>query len=127
MPDATSPVQAFGTHLLIELTGGKGLDDAARVERAFRDCVAACGATLLHLHTHRFEPYGITGVAMLAESHITAHTWPEIGYGAFDVFMCGTATPWPAVDVLRRTFSATDIRVSKIERGPGGAKNLAAE
>ena len=108
-----------GTHLIIELKGATGLDDKARVERAFHDCVAATGSTLLHIHLHRFQPHGVSGVAVLAESHITVHTWPELGYGAFDVFMCGKADPWHAVDVLGRAFETSDIEVKEISRGIG--------
>jgi len=108
-----------GTHLIIEVVGGAGLDDEARIQQAFRDCVAHCGATLLHIHTHKFSPQGVSGVAVLAESHISVHTWPEIGYGAFDVFMCGDAEPWRAVDVLKRAFDTDDVRVREFLRGDG--------
>ncbi|MEO0819228.1 MAG: adenosylmethionine decarboxylase [Pseudomonadota bacterium] len=106
-----------GTHLIIEVVDGEGLDEEARIQRALRDCVSACGATLLHIHTHKFSPQGVSGVAVLAESHISVHTWPEIGYGAFDVFMCGDAEPWQAVDVLRRAFDAGDVLVKELLRG----------
>ncbi|MFO7856053.1 MAG: adenosylmethionine decarboxylase [Paracoccaceae bacterium] len=106
-----------GTHLIIEVVDGTGLDDQARIETAFRDCVEECGATLLHIHTHKFSPQGVSGVAVLAESHISVHTWPEIGYGAFDVFMCGDAEPWKAVEVLRRAFEAGEVRVRELLRG----------
>ncbi|PTW51873.1 MULTISPECIES: adenosylmethionine decarboxylase [Rhodovulum] len=106
-----------GTHLIIEVVDGEGLDDEARIQKAFRDCVDECGATLLHIHTHKFSPQGVSGVAVLAESHISVHTWPEIGYGAFDVFMCGDAEPWRAVEVLRAAFDAGDIRVKELLRG----------
>ncbi len=106
-----------GTHLIIEVVDGEGLDDEARIEKAFRDCVDECGATLLHIHTHKFSPQGVSGVAVLAESHISVHTWPEIGYGAFDVFMCGEATPWKAVEVLRQAFDAGEVRVRELLRG----------
>jgi S-adenosylmethionine decarboxylase len=108
-----------GTHLIIEVVDGTGLDDEARIQQAFRDCVATCGATLLHIHTHKFSPQGVSGVAVLAESHISVHTWPEIGYGAFDVFMCGEAEPWRAVEVLRRAFDAGEMRVRELLRGEG--------
>jgi S-adenosylmethionine decarboxylase len=111
-----------GTHLIIEVIEGKGLDDEARIQQAFRDCVEECGATLLHIHTHKFSPQGVSGVAVLAESHISVHTWPEIGYGAFDVFMCGDAAPWKAVDVLRAAFDAGDVRVKELLRGEGLAQ-----
>jgi S-adenosylmethionine decarboxylase len=108
-----------GTHLIIEVIEGEGLDDEGRIQQAFRDCVTTCGATLLHIHTHKFSPQGVSGVAVLAESHISVHTWPEIGYGAFAVFMCGDAQPWRAVDVLRGAFSAREVRVKELLRGEG--------
>ena len=108
-----------GTHLIIEVVKGEGLDNEDRIQQAFRDCVDACGATLLHIHTHKFSPQGVSGVAVLAESHISVHTWPEIGYGAFDVFMCGDAAPWRAVEVLARAFGTADVRVKELLRGDG--------
>jgi S-adenosylmethionine decarboxylase len=108
-----------GTHLIIEVVNGHGLDDEARIAQAFRDCVDRCGATLLHIHTHKFSPQGVSGVAVLAESHISVHTWPEIGYGAFDVFMCGDADPWQAVGVLKAAFGTEDVRVRELLRGEG--------
>ena len=108
-----------GTHLIIEVIEGEGLDDQDRIESAMKDCVTECGATLLHIHTHRFSPQGVSGVAVLAESHISVHTWPEIGYGAFDVFMCGDAEPRKAVEVLRRAFDARDVQVKEFLRGEG--------
>src|ERR1700761_8453003 len=81
-----------GSHLTIDFWGAKGLNDKDRIEQAMRDAVDAAGATLLHIHLHTSEPNGgISGVAVLAESHISVHTWPERGYAAFDVFMCGDA------------------------------------
>lgn len=108
-----------GNHLIIEVVDGTGLDDEMRIQQAFRDCVTECGATLLHLHTHKFSPQGVSGVAVLAESHISVHTWPEIGYGAFDVFMCGDAEPWRAISVLKRAFNTSDVRVKSLRRGEG--------
>ena len=108
-----------GTHLIIEVVNGKGLNDEGLIETAFRRCVDECGATLLHVHTHKFSPQGVSGVAILAESHISVHTWPEIGYGAFDVFMCGNAKPWNAIAVLEEIFETGDVRVQEILRGDG--------
>ena len=108
-----------GTHLIIDVNGGKGLDCVATVEKAFLDCIAACGATLIHIHLHRFSPQGVSGVAVLAESHISVHTWPEAGYGAFHVFMCGDTDPWKAVGILRTAFDAKDVKVRELLRGEG--------
>jgi S-adenosylmethionine decarboxylase len=106
-----------GTHLIIEVTKGTGLDCETRIQNAFRRMVEVCGATLLHIHTHKFSPQGVSGVAVLAESHISVHTWPEIGYGAFDVFMCGDAEPWKAVDVLKEAFETSTVDVRELLRG----------
>ncbi len=106
-----------GTHLIIEVAEGSGLDDADRIETAFREIIAAAGATLLHIHLHKFTPQGISGVAVLAESHISVHTWPEIGYGAFDVFMCGDARPEAAIPVLKRVFATDRVDVKTLHRG----------
>ena len=107
-----------GTHLIIDLWGARGIDDLGAVERALRDCVAVCGATLLHLHLHHFSPnHGVSGVAVLAESHISVHTWPERGYAAFDVFMCGDTHPHEAVAVLRAAFAPERVEVHEYLRG----------
>lgn len=109
-----------GCHLIIDLFGAKHLADEARIRQAFIDCIEACGATLLHIHTHVFEPNGgVSGVAVLAESHISTHTWPERDYAAFDVFMCGDAKPHEAVEILRAAFEAREVKVTEILRGHG--------
>lgn len=108
-----------GTHLIIEVVDGSSLDCQATVEAALLRCVKASRATLLHIHLHKFSPQGVSGVAVLAESHISVHTWPEVGFGAFDAFMCGEADPWACVEILREAFSAGDVRVTEFLRGEG--------
>ena len=110
-----------GTHLIVEFAGAEGLNDVERIDRALRQAAAASGASLLHIHTHKFTPQGVTGVAVLAESHISVHTWPEKGYGAFDVFMCGDADPHAAVEVLRSAFGPTEVQIVEHLRGEGVA------
>lgn len=98
-------IEFAGTHLLLDLWGASHLDDIGYIEQAMHDIVSACGATLLHIHLHHFSPSGgVSGVAVLAESHISVHTWPERDYAAFDVFMCGDAQPENAIPVLKRAF-----------------------
>jgi len=113
-------VKCAGTHLIIDLYDAKGLDDLDLMESTLRKCVDKAGATLLHFHLHHFTPNdGISGVAVLAESHISVHTWPEAGYGAFDVFMCGDATPEVCVEILRDAFAASRVAVGEHLRGRG--------
>jgi S-adenosylmethionine decarboxylase len=107
-----------GSHLIIDLWEAEGLADRERIETALIDAVTASGATLLHIHLHTFEEGGgISGVAVLAESHISVHTWPEKGYAAFDVFMCGDAQPRKALDVFKRAFNPGRIVVGEHKRG----------
>ena len=107
-----------GSHLIIDLWDAEGLDDRDRIEQALIDAVNEAGATLLHIHLHTFsDGGGISGVAVLAESHISVHTWPEKGYAAFDVFMCGDAEPRKAMNVFKRAFNPGRIVVGEHKRG----------
>lgn len=107
-----------GTHLIIDIWGAKDLDCLERMEAAMRACVEECNATLLHIHLHHFTPNGgISGVAVLAESHISVHTWPEKDYAAFDVFMCGDSNPHRAVEILERYFRPSRSEVVEERRG----------
>ena len=111
-------IQFAGTHLLLDLWGATNLDNIEHIENAMRECVDACGATLLHIHLHHFTPSGgVSGVAVLAESHISVHTWPERDYAAFDVFMCGDAKPENAIAVLKRAFYPRRIEINEELRG----------
>lgn len=115
-------VRCAGAHLIVDLYQASRLDDIEHIEQALRDCVDAAGATLLHIHLHHFEPNGgVSGVAVLAESHISIHSWPEHGYAALDVFMCGDANPDACVPVLREAFNPKRIAVSEHLRGQGVA------
>ena len=110
-------VRCAGVHLIIDLHGAEGLDDIDLVEATLRHCVDAAQATLLHIHLHHFQPNGVSGVAVLAESHISIHTWPDAGYAALDVFMCGKASPDACIPVLREAFKAKRVNVNEILRG----------
>ncbi|HXL99732.1 MAG TPA: adenosylmethionine decarboxylase [Rhizomicrobium sp.] len=107
-----------GSHLIMDLWEAEGLDDRDRIEQALIDAVREAGATLLHIHLHTFsEGGGVSGVAVLAESHISVHTWPERGYAAFDVFMCGDAEPRKALSVFKAAFNPGRIVVGEHKRG----------
>ena len=109
---------APGIHLLIDLWECRHLQDIARIESAMREAASICGATVLDIRLHSFgENAGITGVAILAESHISIHTWPETGYVAIDVFMCGRCDPHGAIAVFEQVFQAQRKTVSEHKRG----------
>ncbi len=111
-----------GTHLLIDLWGASHLDEIQGIEHALVLAANACGATVLGINLHSFgENSGVTGVALLAESHISIHTWPETGYAALDVFMCGACDPRSALPVLQEFFAPQKIKVTEVRRGEGGS------
>jgi S-adenosylmethionine decarboxylase len=88
------------------------------MESAMREAVDVCAATLLHIHLHHFTPsMGISGVAVLAESHISVHTWPERDFAAFDIFMCGSARPELAINVLKKAFNPGRVNIVEQLRG----------
>lgn len=111
-------MKGLGRHLILELWGGKNFNSAETVEGALRDAAAACAATLKDVQVFHYSPQGVTGVAVLAESHITIHTWPEYSYAAVDVFTCGDdADPRVAIPVLRGYFEVERVQVMEVVRG----------
>ena len=107
-----------GLHVTVDLYGAIELDNISLIEKVMRECVVECGATLLHIHLKHFTPNeGVTGVAVLAESHISVHTWPERGFAAFDLFMCGDAQPEKAIAILEARFCAKRAAVNVFRRG----------
>ncbi|UZK68409.1 adenosylmethionine decarboxylase [Sphingomonas sp. S1-29] len=110
-----------GRHLIADLHDCSGLDDLALVERALRDGAAAAGATVLDVRLHAFGPgQGVTGVALLAESHISIHSWPEHRYAAIDIFLCGRrCDPQAALAVIVAAFGGHVASETVIARGFG--------
>ncbi|MGB3406798.1 MAG: adenosylmethionine decarboxylase [Jannaschia sp.] len=105
----------IGRHLILEHWGGT--TDPARIRRALHAAARAAGATVLSAHFHPFEGGGLTGVLLLAESHITVHTWPERGYTALDLFMCGAAQVEVAADALDRDLGPARTSRRILDRG----------
>ena len=106
---STSATDMVGKHCILELydCDHSKLDDEAFLRTTITTAAKRAGATLLNLITHRFDPQGVTGLALLAESHISIHTWPENGYAAVDVFTCGDHTmPESACEHLRTELGA---------------------
>jgi S-adenosylmethionine decarboxylase len=107
-----------GTHLLVDLWGATNLCDPELIDRALREAAEAAGATILHSHFHHFSPNGgVSGVLVLAESHISIHTWPERDFAAIDIFMCGACDPHLSIPVLKETFKPATVNLDEQRRG----------
>ena len=107
-----------GTHLLVDLWDATNLACPEHIDSALREAAITAGATILHSHFHHFTPNGgVSGVVVLAESHISIHTWPERAFAAIDIFMCGACDPHEAIPVLRRAFSPGRIDLNEERRG----------
>lgn len=114
----TSPV---GTHCILEIYGCPAilLNDAGYIQQSLREAAETAKSTLLDEVVHAFEPQGVTALTLLAESHISIHTWPEKGYAAIDVFTCGEHTePEEACYHLIRKFQATEHTLQTVVRRP---------
>ncbi len=121
----------IGRHCILELyqCDHAKLNDEAFIRTTITSSAKVAGATLINLVTHSFKPHGVTGLALLAESHISIHTWPEIGYAAIDVFTCGDHTmPEKACKLLVKDFLAKNFSFKNIAREiPSGIQALHRE
>lgn len=107
-----------GWHLLLDMHGARHLQDASALEAILRQAAEAAGARVLSAHMHGFPGRGgVTGVVLLAESHISIHTWPELDYAALDVFMCGSADVEAAARVLEAELAPRRCKVTRTARG----------
>lgn len=122
-----SPVHhSSGTHLLADLheANRDALADPAFIEDLLKRAALAAGAHIVYSHFHPFGPcLGVTGVVLLAESHISIHTWPETGFAAVDIFMCGRAVPSRALECIREGLAPAAVDVRDIARGNGPSYN----
>ena len=113
-------MHALGTHLLVELRdcNRKFLDDVKKTREFMVAAAKEANATVIGAHFHQFSPHGISGVVVIAESHLSIHTWPEYGYAAVDVFTCGeTLQPSVAADYLVRKFQSKNPSLIEVKRG----------
>jgi S-adenosylmethionine decarboxylase len=107
-----------GMHLLVDLWGATNLADPDHIDAALREAAVAAGATILHSHFHHFSPNGgVSGVVVLAESHISIHTWPERDFAAVDLFMCGCCDPYLSIPILREAFAPERVDIDEQRRG----------
>ena len=127
MLSALSVVQKLGhqsKHLLLELyrCDPEKLNDESFLRCILNRAAKLANATVLNLISNKFEPHGVTAIALLAESHISIHTWPESNYSAVDVFTCGhNMVPELASQFLIESLMAQEHSLRVIERNPPSA------
>ena len=113
-------MHGLGTHLLVELKAcnTKLLNDLKKVEAIMVEAAKTAKATIVDVHFHKFSPFGISGVVVIAESHLSIHTWPEYGYAAVDIFTCGDVLkPEVAAEFLIDRFQSKHPSIMEVRRG----------
>ncbi|HEY64116.1 MAG TPA: adenosylmethionine decarboxylase [Caldilineae bacterium] len=108
----------LGKHLIVELwtRDPHVLDDPTHLRESLLAAARRGGFTVVDVHFHEFSPHGVTGVVLLAESHMSIHTWPEYGYAAVDVFAC-SGDPWAAMAELKERLHAEHVEIRELDRG----------
>lgn len=113
-------MNALGKHILAEYYGCdiNILNDLELLEQSMRQAVLRSGATIIDSTFHQFNPHGVSGVIVIAESHMAIHTWPEYGYAAVDFFTCGDRVdPWKAFDFMNEILKAARNTTRELKRG----------
>ncbi|HEY1729053.1 MAG TPA: adenosylmethionine decarboxylase [Candidatus Baltobacteraceae bacterium] len=119
-------MEALGTHILCELSGCDPniLTDVEGIQEILKAAALKANATVLTTAFHRFEPHGVSGVVVIAESHLSIHTWPETGYAAMDFYTCGAHTnPAAACEYAAEMLRARSMRTTEVKRGIQARKN----
>jgi S-adenosylmethionine decarboxylase len=119
-------MKALGIHLLIELwsCNTQKIDNLDYLEKIMAQAAEVAGATVLKTAFQDFNPQGVSGVVVIAESHLTIHTWPEYGYSAVDIFTCGSKVdPWKAAGFLKQELEAQEVQVRDFLRGIQDSEN----
>ncbi len=120
-------VAPLGRHVILEMWGccNNAINSVDGVKESLAGAASVMKATLIDVVCHCFSPYGITGVAILAESHISVHTWPEHGYAAVDIFICSSTTnPMDAASFLAQRFQAKETSQVEFKRGNFLSKDI---
>ncbi|MGF1672020.1 MAG: adenosylmethionine decarboxylase [Balneolaceae bacterium] len=124
-------MEALGKQILVEYydCDDSKINDVSFIENALLKATKASRATIISHNFHKFSPYGVSGVVVIAESHIAIHTWPEYNYAAVDIFTCGdTIDPWIIQEQLKEYFNSQNVSSMEMKRGlfkvPRGQKLL---
>src|ERR671916_2606541 len=119
-PDKAAMVMPGGTHLIAELAecNPEALNNEEFLREKLRKAAQIAGATVLSVHSHKFTSAGVTAFALLAESHISIHTWPELGYAAVDAFTCGQSMRTQlAIESVAHALDSKNTKVITVKRG----------
>lgn len=120
-------MKKLGRHLIAEYAdcSTECLNDAAFLERSMLEAVRKSGATIVNSTFHHYAPQGVSGVVVIAESHMSIHTWPEYGYAAVDFFTCGTTVdPVKAYEYMKNQLASRNGSIQEIERGIPSETNV---
>ena len=110
----------LGQHVLAEFfeCDPNILNNVDKVEKLMIEAALECGATVVQKCFHMFNPYGVSGVVIIAESHLAIHTWPELGYAAVDLFTCGDkCDPKVSYNYLKKMFNSKNASYTELKRG----------
>lgn len=113
-------MHTLGRHILAEIYGcdSEILNNKTSIEKIMVDSALNAGAEVREVIFHKFSPQGVSGVVIISESHLTIHTWPELGYAAVDIFTCGDKiNPWDACNYMTELFKAKNMTATEIKRG----------
>ncbi len=113
-------MEALGRQVLVEFydCNTEKINDVEFIESSFLEATRASGATIISHNFHRFSPHGISGVVVIAESHVSIHSWPEYNYAAVDIFTCGdTIDPWVIQEHLKEALESQNISSMEMKRG----------
>ena len=119
-------MKTHGTHLLADLHGCDVgiLNDVAQIETAMLVAARSAGCVVIGSRFHQFQPQGVTGLLLIAESHLSVHTWPESGYAAVDLYTCGDTPADDAIDGLAKALGAQRVDRMTVLRGRPGMPSL---
>jgi len=107
-----------GIHLIIDFHGGKIIENRQEIKTILIETAKKSKNNPLEITIHKFKPRGITGIILLAESHISIHTWPEKNYIAIDIFSCGEKSqPYKGLEYLKEVFAPKKVKVREVKRG----------
>lgn len=119
-------MKSIGKHLTVDMYGCsfENLDDLDFIKEAMLTAIREANMTLLDFTSHKFKPQGLTAMALLAESHLNIHTYPEFGYAAVDVFTCGDLSrPDKTISILKQFLKPERMKITNIRRGDFGSEN----